>query len=144
MHRVLCWDGRVRLLLDLWGRVRATERGRDLSDAAVVAVVGVLVLAAGVPALRVVSDGFGADVGTWVHLLPLAAGCVVMLGKRRRPVLALAAGVLLFGVDLWLGGSLGTLLVLLDLLYSAAMFTGVVAASRLRTPSGPWSSSGRH
>src|SRR5690606_377286 len=94
---VLCWDGSVRLLLDLWRRVRAAERGRDVSDATVVAVVGALVLAAGVPSLHVV--GFGPDAGTWVHLVPLAAGCAVMLGKRRRPVLALLAGVLLFGVD---------------------------------------------
>lgn len=53
----------------------------------------------------------------------LLIGCAVMLGKRRAPVIALAAGVAVFGVDLALGGSIGMLLVLIDLLYSAALHT---------------------
>jgi signal transduction histidine kinase len=46
-----------------------------------------------------------------------------MLGKRRRPLLALAAGLVLLAVDTALGGSLGTVVVVLDLLYSAALFS---------------------
>lgn len=53
----------------------------------------------------------------------LLVGCTVMLGKRRAPVSALAAGVALFALDLALGGGIGMLLVLIDLLYSAALHT---------------------
>lgn len=53
----------------------------------------------------------------------LLIGCAVMLGKRRAPVTALAAGVALFAMDLALGGGIGMLLVLIDLLYSAALHT---------------------
>ncbi len=65
----------------------------------------------------------------WWHTVLLAAGCVVMLGKRRHPMLALGAGALLFVVDALLGGTIAIVLVLFDLLYSAGQF----ASDRART-----------
>lgn len=63
------------------------------------------------------------------HLVPVLAGCAVMLGKRRFPIGALAMGVVLAGVDVWFGGSLAMVIVFFDLLYSAVLFG---AASRVR------------
>lgn len=63
------------------------------------------------------------------HLVPVLLGCAVMLGKRRAPITALAAGVALAAVDVWLGGSLGMVLVFFDLLYSAVLYG---AAARVR------------
>ncbi|SDS10724.1 sensor histidine kinase [Agrococcus carbonis] len=60
-------------------------------------------------------------VGLQALLLPVA--CTVMLAKRRAPLRALAAGTALFAVDLALGGSLGMLLVLIDLLHAATLHT---------------------
>jgi signal transduction histidine kinase len=70
-----------------------------------------------------------------VHAVPLVLGCLVMLGKRRRPVAALLAGTALFAVDVALGGSVGLLLVLFDLVYSAALHAGPRALLRLRAAS---------
>lgn len=63
------------------------------------------------------------------HLVPVLLGCAVMLGKRRAPIAALLAGVALAAVDVWLGGSLGMVIVFFDLLYSAVLYG---AASRVR------------
>lgn len=72
---------------------------------------------------------FAAAVDPVWHLVPVLLGCAVMLVKRRAPIAALAAGVLLACVDVWLGGSLGMILVFWDLLYSAVLYG---AASRVR------------
>lgn len=77
--------------------------------------------------------GGGTVAEPWEHVVTLALGCLVMLGKRRAPGVALVAGVLVFGVDVWLGGSLGPLLVLLDLVYSAALHGSPRLTVRLRT-----------
>ncbi|GAA2700668.1 sensor histidine kinase [Actinoplanes palleronii] len=65
----------------------------------------------------------------WWHTVPLAAGCLAMLGKRRHPLLALGAGVAAVVADTLLGGSVALVLVLFDLLFSAALF----ASARART-----------
>ena len=111
--------------------VRGSERARDVSDAVLTLLAGLVLVAAGLVGLW---DG-DPDGSPWTHALPLAAGCAVMLGKRRRPVAALLAGCALFALDVALGGSVGMLLVLFDLVYSAALYAGPVAVLRLRAVS---------
>lgn len=103
-----------------WRRARATPRSADRTDAVVTFAVGVLCVAIG--AVDVL-QGTGAPtlLGPWDHVLTLAVGCLLMLAKRRAPALALPAGVALFAVDARLGGSLGLVLVLFDLVFSAAL-----------------------
>jgi signal transduction histidine kinase len=65
----------------------------------------------------------------WWHTLPLAAGCLIMLARQRRPMLALGAGLVAFLADLALGGSIAFILVLFDLLFSVGRY----ASARART-----------
>lgn len=58
----------------------------------------------------------------WWHTVLLAAGCAAMLVKRRHPLLALSAGVLVVTADTLLGGSIGMIMVIFDLLFSAGQF----------------------
>ncbi len=59
----------------------------------------------------------------------LIPACLVTLGKRRHPILALAAGALFFGADLLFGGSVAMVLVLFDLIFAV----GLYASARART-----------
>ncbi len=120
------------LLRQLWRtRVRGSDRARDVSDAVLTGLAGLLLVTSGL-----VGIWDGDPRGTpWVHAVPLVLGCLVMLGKRRRPVAALLAGAGLFAADVALGGSVGVLLVLFDLVYSAALYAGPRAVLRLRAAS---------
>ena len=93
----------------------------DLRVALAVLVLGLALLAVGLSGLWAQDDTLDPD--RWWHAVPLVLGAAVMLGKRRRPLLALLAGLVLLAVDAALGGSLGTVVVVLDLLYSAALFS---------------------
>lgn len=93
---------------------------QDLRVAAVVLVGGVGLLVIGLTGLW--GGGDSVDPDRWWHLGPLVLGTGVMLVKRRWPLPALCAGVVLTVGDVALGGSLGMLVVLVDLLYSAALF----------------------
>ncbi len=122
----------LALLRHVWvTRVRGTDRARDVSDAVLTGLAGLLLLAAGLVGIW---SGAPRD-SPWLHAVPLVLGCLVMLGKRRRPVAALLAGAALFAVDVALGGSLGMLLVLFDLVYGAALLAGSRAVLRLRAAS---------
>jgi signal transduction histidine kinase len=113
-------------------RVRASERTSDLLDAGAVALVGLLTIAVGI-------DGVWSDMpehrppGPAVPLVLLAAGCALMVPKRRWPVGVLVAGVVLFAVDAYLGGTIGVIVVLVDLIYSAAIHARARAAAVLRS-----------
>lgn len=67
------------------------------------------------------------------HLVPLAAGCLAMLGARRHPMLALAAGTCAFAADLVLGGSIAFILVIFDLLFSVGRFASPRARAAVTT-----------
>ncbi|MEV0900488.1 histidine kinase [Actinoplanes sp. NPDC049802] len=67
------------------------------------------------------------------HHLTLLGGCLVMLGKRRHPMAALAAGTAILAVDALLGGSIAVILVMFDLLFSAALFASDRARTALTT-----------
>ncbi|MRG59607.1 sensor histidine kinase [Agromyces sp. CFH 90414] len=70
----------------------------------------------------------------WVgwHYAILAGAFAALLVRRRHPMLALTAGAALFVVDTMLGGTLGMLLVLFDLIYAAAFWGSVHARAVLR------------
>ena len=103
---------------------RRTEPGwfrTDLRVALAVLVAGLVLLAVGLSGLWAQDEALDPD--RWWHAVPLVLGAAVMVGKRRRPLLALLVGLVLLAVDTALGGSLGTVVVVLDLLYSAALFS---------------------
>lgn len=103
---------------------RRTEPGwfrTDLRVAVAVLVAGLVLLAVGLSGLWAQDEALDPD--RWWHAVPLVLGAAVMVGKRRRPLLALLGGLVLLAVDTALGGSLGTVVVVLDLLYSAALFS---------------------
>ncbi|WP_324652521.1 sensor histidine kinase [Georgenia sp. H159] len=115
-------------VLGLWReRVRGTERARVVSDAAGTLVLGLLLLTVGLVGLW----RAGPDTERWVFVLTLAAACVVMLGKARWPLLTLGAGLVVFAVDIALGGSTGVMVAVLDLIYSAALRASAAAVRRL-------------
>ncbi|WP_336031367.1 sensor histidine kinase [Geodermatophilus sp. FMUSA9-8] len=124
--------GALAVLRHLWvTRVRGTDRARDVSDAVLTGAAGLVLVAAGLSGLW---SGRAGGSGWW-HAVPLVLGCLAMLGRRRRPVAALSAGAVLFAADVALGGSIGMLLVLFDLVYSAALHAGPTAVLRLRAAS---------
>lgn len=105
-------------------------RARDGAEAAGTFAVGVAFNFIGlIDVWDVPEPSSLAGLPWWWHNLPLAAGCLAMLGKRRHPMLALGAGVLAATADLLLGGSIALILVLFDLLFSAGLF----ASARART-----------
>jgi signal transduction histidine kinase len=117
----------VALTRDLDDRLtlaRRTEPGwfrTDLRVALAVLVAGLVLLAVGLSGLWAQDEALDPD--RWWHAVPLVLGAAIMVGKRRRPLLALLVGLVLLAADTALGGSLGTVVVVLDLLYSAALFS---------------------
>lgn len=110
------------------GRGEMRTVGRDrLSDLG----YAVGTFAAGCFLIAIDLAGWSADawlsVPRWWHAVPLAVGCAAMLVKRAHPVPALGVGAVAFAVDLAMGGSLGMLLVLWDLLYACGLFAGAMA-----------------
>lgn len=99
-------------------------------DAAATFALGLLLIAVGLVGTWG-GEGPLSTTNRWWFLIPLGCICVVMLGKARRPLLALAAGVVIFVVDVLMGGSLGVMIALLDLIYSAALRVSAAALRRL-------------
>lgn len=58
----------------------------------------------------------------WLLVIPLAVACAGVVVRRRAPMAALGFGVAAIGLDVAFGPSLGTMLVLTDNLYSAALY----------------------
>ncbi len=82
-----------------------------------------------------IDPGIGslADASAWWHTVPLVVGCAAMLGKRRRPVLALGVGTVAALADLALGGSIALVLVLFDLIFSVGQFASDRARNAVTT-----------
>ncbi|WP_214443662.1 hypothetical protein, partial [Mycobacterium tuberculosis] len=64
------------------------------------------------------------DVSPWWALVLAIPACALALGKRRRPWTVLALVAVLFVADLLTVGGVGTLVVLLDVLWTAAFVAG--------------------
>ncbi|MFC7621027.1 sensor histidine kinase [Microlunatus sp. GCM10028923] len=55
----------------------------------------------------------------WWHAVPLTVGCLAIAVSRRHPMIALSVGTVTMLADFAIGGSLGVLLVIFDLLFTA-------------------------
>jgi signal transduction histidine kinase len=119
--------GALRRLDD---RVRAEPRLEDALTAAIVFLLGAALIAVGVTGTW--TDAPAIVETPWVHLAPLAVACAAMLAKRRHPLAMLLVGVAATVADGMLGGSIGVVLALFDLLFAAWLFT-TVAGRRLIT-----------
>ncbi|MFG1947407.1 sensor histidine kinase [Nonomuraea sp. NPDC048826] len=77
-------------------------------------VVGVVLIGAGARIERGVPD--------WVLVIPLAITCVAVLLRYRSPLGSLGLGTVGLVMDVFVGPSLGTMLVYTDNLYAAALY----------------------
>ncbi|WP_127792188.1 sensor histidine kinase [Agromyces sp. LHK192] len=110
-------------------RSKAVYAGHpEVYSAAATVGVGAVLLALDLPPIwtsTALTDPASIPDG-WRYAI-LAAGFVVMLGRRRHPMIALTAGTTLFAADLAIGGTLGMLFVFFDLIYSAAFWASARA-----------------
>lgn len=96
----------------------------DALAAAAVFALGALLVAIG--AVGSWSDSpriLSSDLPSAVYLVPLALGCAAMLGKRRWPIGMLLVGVAAAVLDYLVGGSVGIIVVLFDLVFSAVLYS---------------------
>jgi signal transduction histidine kinase len=100
-------------------------RRHDLRTAAVTLVIGLSLNLLGLE--RLYSDlrvwEPTVDDSLWFALL-LLAGCAIICVKRPSPGWALLAGLAVFAADMSLGGSIGGILVMFDLLYNVGRHGG--------------------
>lgn len=114
------WWSRVGALRPVW---RLEDSRNDVVTAVMTFVLGSVLIEVGLVDLVHVDGAFGiVTPEPWWRYALLAVGCALILVKRRRPMLALAGGVVVMLVDLTWGGSLAITFVLWDLLYAAAMW----------------------
>jgi len=116
-----------------WYRqLRGTPLRRSVTEAVLLVLVGLALLGVGLG--NVVATGLPWDwleLGVWWHAVPLVGSGVALLAKRHRPVGVLVAVLPMLAFDASLGGSLGMILVLIDVLYSATVHAGPVAVRRV-------------
>lgn len=105
---------------DLWRSSRATPRRRVISEAAATFILGLALIAVG---LIGTFGPWGISAPTpWLFVIPLAAICLLLLAKRRRPGVAAAAGTLVLLGDQAMGGSVGVVVGYFDLVYCVALW----------------------
>lgn len=107
----------IRAVVDAAGRHPAR------TSALAIAAVGVLFALLGVTGLwGSLFDVLEPDrISPWWSLVTLVPACVLVAAKDRAPLAALAAGAAVFLLDVTTIGGVGTLLAMLDLLYTAAV-----------------------
>lgn len=111
-------------------RIRTWSRARrPLIDAVLIGLFCVLSAALGFSGVWSIFSLLDADVSPWWTLATALPGCIAVLLKRRFPILSLVAAAVLFTVDLLTIGGLGPVIILLDVLWTAAF----VASPRMRT-----------
>ncbi|MEU4423264.1 histidine kinase [Actinoplanes sp. NPDC024001] len=120
--------------MGLKARWKNSTRFQDAGYAAGTFVAGLAVNLVGLvniwdipepPALAALPEGW--------HTLPLAIGCLAMLGKRRHPMLALGVGTAAAVADILLGGSIALVMVLFDLIFSVGLFASARARASVTT-----------
>ncbi|MFD6177230.1 MULTISPECIES: sensor histidine kinase [unclassified Isoptericola] len=114
----------VGRVVRVWG---GDDRRGDVATALTLFAVGWLLLEVGLVDLFRGGPLGATTAEPWWRVALLAAGCALTLAKRHHPMLALAGGLVVTAVDLAWGGSLAILLVLWDLLFAAAMWSGPTA-----------------
>lgn len=117
--------------MDAWKRWwRSSPEFQDRVTAAATFAGGLVLNLVGLTDLWVDAQvGRLAGAPAWWHAVPLAVGCLAMLIKRGRPLLALGIGLAATVADVALGESVAMILVLFDLLFSVGQF----ASARART-----------
>ncbi|WP_251152176.1 histidine kinase [Cellulosimicrobium sp. Marseille-Q4280] len=112
------WWSRDGALRQVW---RLEDSRNDVVTAVMTFALGWVLIEVGLVDLVSVDGAIGiVTPEPWWRYALLAVGCALILVKRRRPMLALAGGVVVMLVDLSWGGSLAITVVLWDLLYAAA------------------------
>lgn len=114
------WEAAVRSLPQVW---RIEDRRNDVFSAVTTFVLGWVLLEVGL--VGIVRAPFVVEPAEpWWRVALLGVGCLLILVKRAHPILALLGGVAVTAVDVRWGGSLAITLVLWDLLYAAALWSG--------------------
>jgi signal transduction histidine kinase len=111
---------------------RAGPRLQDRVNAGGTFAVGVLLNTVGLTDVWALPDFFPGVADVW-RTVPLAAGCLAMLGRRRHPMIALGAGTVACAADMALGGSVAFVLVMFDLLFSVGRFASARARAVVTT-----------
>lgn len=91
----------------------------DVRGPLLMAVVGLLLLQ--IDLVDIWRDSLPGPVNRWWHAVPLIVLCVLMAWRRRRPMTCLALGLAVFLGEAMLGGSIGSLLVIIELVYAAGL-----------------------
>ena len=114
------WRSAVGSLPEVW---RIEDRRNDGFSAVTTFVLGWVLLEVGL--VGIVRAPFVVEPAEpWWRVVLLGVGCLLILVKRAHPILALLGGVAVTAVDIRWGGSLAITLVLWDLLYAAALWSG--------------------
>jgi len=110
----VCLHGRVGTGISGW-----YARHQAPLDAAGIAGIAVLAASLGVRALWDVFSVLPAEPNPWWGLATALPGSLLILGKLRAPMAMLILGSVLWLIDLVTVGSLGTMVMLMDLLWNA-------------------------
>ncbi|GMA21308.1 two-component sensor histidine kinase [Arsenicicoccus piscis] len=107
--------------------------GVDVRGAVLMALLGLLLIELDLVGIWSDAWGMPGGVSRWWHAAPLLVLCVLMALRRRIPLLAMGFGVLVFAAEAVWGGSVGSLIVLIELVYAGALH-GRPAAVRVLEP----------
>ncbi|MFJ8439651.1 sensor histidine kinase [Kitasatospora griseola] len=110
------------------GRVRLSERGQDVAIAVAGLLGGLLLIAVGAYDRR-------PEWSAWASVLPLVAMAGLSLARRRWTVWTVSVGGVVFGVAVYFGSLVPTMLLYTDLLYAAVLY-GPARMSRVLQLSG--------
>jgi signal transduction histidine kinase len=114
----------------IWVRAR-----RPAIDALLIGLFCVVCAAFGFDGIWGVFSVLNVDVSPWWTLATALPGCLAVLTKRRFPIASLVAAAIVFIVDLLTIGGIGPIIILLDVLWTAAFLatprgrTGLLIAS---------------
>ncbi|MGV2985286.1 sensor histidine kinase [Microbacterium sp. AGC85] len=103
------------------------RRTRWIVDPIAMALLAVVMAALGFRSVWTPFSLLGTDVSAWWALALALPACALAVLKYRAPMLVLAAVSVLFVADLLTVGGIGTLVVLLDVLWRAAFVAGAGA-----------------
>jgi signal transduction histidine kinase len=113
-------------------RIRSWYRThRPAADALLIALFSVLGAALGFGGIWGMFSLIPTGTSAWWTLATALPACALALAKRRLPMVSLAAAAVIFAIDLLTFGGLGPLVVLLDVLWTAAFLASPRARSRL-------------
>ena len=113
--RRACCNGTVNQTADLPRR----DVDLDVRGPLLMAVVGLLLLQ--IDLVDIWGDSLPGPDNRWWHAVPLLALCALMAWRRRRPMTCLALGLVVFVAEAAFGGSVGSLLVTIELVYAAGL-----------------------